>query len=90
MPEGAILIGPDESEIPSKPIEGITVQVALTNAKTYVGPRQFDPSLLVPDVDIRNISTGEAQSFSRHGLALGTAERFEVGTFYEQPQLPNY
>jgi hypothetical protein len=23
---------------------------------------------------------------SRHGLALGTAERFEPGVFYEQPQ----
>ncbi len=60
LPEGAMLISPDDSEIPSKPIAGITVRVALTRAKTYFGPRQFDPSFLVPDVDVRNISTGRS------------------------------
>lgn len=90
LTEGAMLISPDDSEIPSKPIACITIRVALTKAKTYCGPRQFDPSLLAPGVDVQNISTGEALSVSRHGLPLGTAEHFEVGTFYEQPQLPNY
>jgi hypothetical protein len=66
------------------------LHVALTKAKTLRGPRQFDLSLLVPDVDVRNISAGESTRMSRHGLALGTAQCFEAGTFYEQPQLSSY
>lgn len=89
LPAGTMLIS-DDSEFPSKPIASIGLRIALTTAKTLRGPRQFDPSLLVPDVDVKNISAGESIKVSRHGLALGTAEHFEVGTFYEQPQLSNY
>ena len=37
-------------------------------------------------MEIKNLSTGETNTVSRHGLALGTAERFEPRVFYEQPQ----
>jgi hypothetical protein len=87
---GAVLISPDDAEFPSKSIASINLHVALTKAKTLRGPRKFDPSLLVPNVTVKNVSAGESTSVSRHGLALGTAECFEVGTFYEQPQLSNY
>jgi hypothetical protein len=90
LPPGTVLISPDDAEFPSKSIASISLRVALTKAKTLRGPRQFDPALLVPDVDFKNILGGESTRVSRHGLALGTAERFEVGTFYEQPQLSHY
>jgi hypothetical protein len=90
LPAGTVLISPDDAEFPSKSVANITLHVALTKAKTLRGPRQFDPSLLAPDVNVENISAGESTRVSRHGLALGTAECFEVGTFYEQPQLSNY
>jgi hypothetical protein len=89
-PTVTTLFSPDDAEYPSKSIDSINLRVALTKAKTLRGPRQFDPSLLVLDVDVKNISAGESTRVSRHGLSLGTADRFEVGTFYEQPQLSHY
>ena len=88
--EGTMLVAPYDGEFPSKLVASVGIRFALTKAKTYFGPRQFDPSLLVADVDLQNLSTGESKKVSRHGLPLGTAATFEVGTFYEQPQLPHY
>jgi Restriction endonuclease len=88
--EGTLLFAPDDGEFPSKPIASVVLRFALTKAKTYFGRHQFDPSLLVADVDLQNLSTGESKKISRHGLPLGTAFQFEVGTFYEQPQLSHY
>lgn len=89
-PEGTMLLTPDDGEFPSKLIASVVLRFALTKATTYFGPHQFDPSLLVADVDLQNLSTGESKKVSRHGLPLGTATQFEVGVFYEQPQLPHY
>jgi hypothetical protein len=87
LPAGAKLITPDDGEYPSKAISNLVVRVAKTSAKTLTGPVVFDPSFwLLPDVKINNLNTGETKTVSRHGLALGTAERFEPGVFYEQPQ----
>jgi|SRR6185437_754707 len=90
LPDGAVLISSDDAEFPSKSIASVRLRVALTKAKTFRGPHRFDPSLLVPDVEVMNVSAAESTRVSRHGLALGTAERFEVGAFYEQPQLSHY
>lgn len=50
----------------------------------------FDPYLLVPDVKVRNVATGEEKTFSQHGLSLGFNTAFAEGTFYEQPLLATY
>lgn len=87
LPAGAKLIAPDDGEYPSKAISRVVVRVARTSAKTLTGPVMFDPSFwLVPDVEVNNLTSGEKSTVSRHGLALGMAERFEPGVFYEQPQ----
>ena len=90
LPNSATLVAPDDREFPSKPLACIVVRVAMTSVKTYIGPRLFDPALLVADVNVQNVSTRESKTVSRRGLPLGTAEKFEVGTFYEQPQLSHY
>jgi hypothetical protein len=49
-----------------------------------------DPYLFVPDVKIRNVITGQQQSFSQDRLAMGVNNAFVVGQFYEQPQVAMY
>jgi hypothetical protein len=50
----------------------------------------FDTYLLMPDVNVRDVATGKEQTFSQQGLALGINTTFEVGKFYENPQLASY
>jgi hypothetical protein len=54
------------------------------------GPVIYDPYLIVPDVNVRNVSTGEEKAFSQHGLAIGVNNKFVEGGFYEQPQLASF
>jgi hypothetical protein len=90
LPGDSILLTPDDGEYPSKRISSIVVTVGNTMARTLSGPTLFDFSLMLPDVEVANLSSGEKRVVSRHGLALGTAERFEKGSFYEQPQNEYY
>jgi hypothetical protein len=89
-PSGTRVIAPDDGEIPLKPLACVHVRAGMTKAKTLTGPVMFDPYLLVPDVKVRNVATGEEKSFSQHGLALGVNTAFAEGKFYEQPQLAMY
>jgi hypothetical protein len=50
----------------------------------------FDPYQLIPDVMVRNVETGEEQKFSQHRLTLGVNTKFEVGKFYENPQVATF
>jgi hypothetical protein len=86
-PVGTRVIEPDDGEIPLKSLASIHVRAGMTRAKTLRGPLMFDPYLLVPDLKVRNVATGEEKTFSRDGLKLGFNTTFTAGTFYEQPRL---
>jgi Restriction endonuclease len=89
-PAGTRVIGPDDTEVPLKPLAYVHVRAGTTRARTITGPVMFDPYLLVPDVTIRDLATGEKKHFSQHGLALGVNTQFVEGRFYEQPTLATY
>lgn len=89
-PTGARVIAPDDGEIPLKELRCVRVKAGMTKARTVTGPAMVDPYLLLSDVKVRNVATGEEQGFSQHGLALGINTAFEEGQFYEQPQLAAY
>lgn len=89
-PPNTLVAAPDDGVVPLKPIARIHVRTALIKAKTLTGPVLFDPVLLVPDVKVKNVATGEEKIFGRHELGLGVNTVFEEGKFYEQPQFANY
>ena len=89
-PPGTRVIGPTDGEIPLKPLARVHVWVAMTKARVISGPVMFDPYMIVPDVRVTNVATGEATTFSQHALALGVDNIFTQGKFYEQPQLATY
>jgi hypothetical protein len=89
-PPSTCVIGPDDDEIPLKPLACLHVRASTTKARILDGPVRFDPYLLVPDVKVRNIATGEEKTFSQHRLALGVNNTFVAGRFYEQPQAAMY
>ena len=87
---GSCVIAPDDGEIPLKPLARVHVRAGLTKARTIRAPVVFDPYLLVPDVKVRNVATGEENTFSQHDLAIGVDTAFIEGKFYEQPPLATY
>ena len=89
-PQGCRVIAPDDGEIPLKPLARVLIRAAMTEARTLTGPAMFEPYLLVPDVKVENVATGERKTFSPHDLALGVDTTFEEGRFYENPQLAMY
>jgi restriction endonuclease len=89
-PPNTRVVEPDDGVVPLKPIARIHIRTALIRAKTIKGPVLFDPVLLVPDVKVKNVATGEEQVFGQHELPLGINTVFEEGKFYEQPQFSNY
>ncbi|HEV2378378.1 MAG TPA: hypothetical protein VG206_01130, partial [Terriglobia bacterium] len=89
-PAGTRVIGPADGEIPLKHLDRVHVRAGTAKAKAVTGPVMFDPYLLVPDVRVQNVATGEEQTFSRHSLALGLNTVFARGEFYEQPTLATY
>ena len=90
FPLATRVIGPDDNEIPLKPVDCVHVRAGITKARILDGPVKFDPYLLVPDVKVRNIATGGEKTFSQHSLALGVNNTFVPGRFYEQPQSAMY
>ena len=90
VPEGTRVIGPDDGEIPLKPLAAVHLRAAITTGQPMIGPNLIDPYLLMPDVKVRNVTTGEENTFPQHGLPLGHNNTFETGKFYEQPQLASY
>jgi hypothetical protein len=89
-PSGTRVIGPNDGEVPLKPLACVHVRVGMTTAKVVTGPVVIDPFLLVPDVKVTDVATGEEKTFSQHWLALGVDTVFAEGKFYEQPQLATY
>jgi hypothetical protein len=87
---GTQVIAPDDGEIPLKPLAAIHVRAAIVKAKTLHGPNKIDPSLIMPDVNVVNIQTGEKVAFRQGDLALGIDNVFEPGQFYESPGLGFY
>lgn len=86
-PPGTRVIGPNDGEIPLKPLACVHIRIGMTKARVVTGPFIFDPYVLVPDVKVTDVATGEEKKFSQHGLALGVDTVFAEGKFYEQPQL---
>ena len=89
-PTGACVLGPDDGEIPLKPLVCIRVRAGLAKAKTFTGPLMVDTHFLLPDVKVRNIDTGEEKTFSLHDLPLGIDTALAEGKFYELPQFAEY
>jgi hypothetical protein len=81
---------PDDGEIPLKSLAAVHIRAGMAKGRRLAGPVLFEPYLLVPDVKVRNVSTGEEKTFSQHDLALGVNTVFEVDRFYESPQLAMY
>jgi hypothetical protein len=90
VPEGTQVIEPDDGEIPLKALAAVHLRAAITTGQPIIGPNLIDPYLLIPDVKVRNVATGEENTFRQHGLRLGHNNAFEKGKFYEQPQLASY
>jgi hypothetical protein len=90
FPSETRITAPDDGEIPLGPLRRIHVRAGLVKARVIRGPVIFDPCLLVPDVKVRNISTGEENTFSHKVLELGFDTVFVEGMFYEQPNLSTY
>lgn len=89
-PADTRVIGPDDGEIPLKPIAKIHVKTGLIKSKTLIGSTIFDPALLVPDVKVIDIRTGEESTFSPNRLRLGIDTVLEPGKFYENPRFGMY
>ena len=87
---GTRVIGPEDGEIPLKPLACVHVRVGMTKAKVITGPAMVDPYLLVPDVKVRNVGTGDQRMFRQRDLEFGVNNVFAAGQFYEQPQMASY
>jgi hypothetical protein len=81
-PETRVVVPPNE-DVPSKEIANIHVRAGRVIAKTIDGPIKLDTALLLPDVRIRHIRTGEEQTFKYGELSLGLKNTFVEGQFYE-------
>lgn len=90
FPLETYVTGPDDGEIPLKALNCVHVRAGITSARILDGPVRFDPYLIIPDLNVRNVGTGEETKFSQHHLALGINTTFAAGQFYEQPQLEMY
>ena len=77
VPQGTRVIEPDDGEIPLKPLAAVHLRAAITTGQQMIGPNLIDPYLLIPDVKVRNVTTGEENRFSQHGLPLGHNNTFE-------------
>ena len=85
--DGTRVAGPDDEEFPLRPLACVHVRAGITEARVLTSPMAFETHLLVPDVKIKNLATGEESSFGRQGLPLGVNTEFCAGAFYEQPTI---
>jgi hypothetical protein len=83
-------MSPDDGEIPLKALAHIHIRVAKENARIVAGPVRFDPYLLIPDLRVTNVASGEERIFTQRRLALGFDTVLEQGKFYENPNLAIY
>jgi hypothetical protein len=87
---GTTVAAPANDEIPLKKLACIRFRGGITRARMLTGPVKFDPYLIMPDVKVRNIDTGEEKLFNQLHLALGLDNEFAEGEFYEQPQAASH
>ena len=87
VPEGTVVTGPQDGLVPLKKLAGIRIQTLMTKARALHGPNIIDPSILLPDVNVQNVNTGEVKTFKYRDLALGIDNAFSPGKFYEAPGL---
>ncbi len=84
---GTRVAGPDDGEYPLRDLARIHVRAGMTKARVLTSPVAFETHLLVPDVKVKDVATGEEHTFSRHGLPIGIDTQFSKGSFYVQPAL---
>lgn len=87
MPEGTTVVEPRDGVVPLKTLAAIHLHTQMTKARAIQGPNMIDPSALLPNVSVRNVSTGEERTFKFGELALGIGTEFAPGNFYESPTL---
>ncbi len=75
--------GPQDGVVPLEPLHTIRLRTKIVMARPILGPNAVDPSVLLPDVNVRNVGTGEERSFKYSDLALGIDTSFIPGKFYE-------
>jgi hypothetical protein len=86
-PPDTAVVAPDDGEFPLKALGKIHVTAKLVKAKTLIGPTMFDPSLLVPNIVAKKLSSGEVTTYSQSSLRLGIDTVFRIGEFYELPPI---
>ncbi len=87
LPDGTAVTGPQDGVVPLEPLRAIRLTTNVVMARPILGPNAVDPSVLLPDVNVRNVSTGEERAFKYSDLALGLDTSFVQGKFYEAPGL---
>jgi hypothetical protein len=84
---GTRVVAPDDGEFPLRPLARIHVRAGMTEAKLFASRVPFEPYLLLPNVKVTKIATGEETTFRRHDIPLGINTQFAEGVFYESPSL---
>jgi hypothetical protein len=79
--------GPDDGEIPLKPLERIHIRAGITKATVLDGPVKLDPYLFAPDVKVQDLATVKEEVDSQDRLRFDVNNTFAPGQFYELPQL---
>jgi hypothetical protein len=87
---GTQVIGPDDGEIPLKPIVGIIVCAGVREVKQIRASRRFDPCVLAPPIKVKDVASGQETIFEQSKLAVGFDTVFKPGAFYEHPAIPNF
>lgn len=87
MPDGTIVTGPQDGVVPLERLSAIHILTKIVMARPLIGPNALDPSILMPDVKVRNVGTGEERDFKYGDLALGIDTSFVPSRFYEAPGL---
>jgi hypothetical protein len=87
---GTVVTAPKGDEIPLWPLRRVHVRAGMTTARLVTGPVKFDPYLLAHDIAVKNLSTGEEQTFNPHSLALGIKTVFTEDAYYEASNLPGW
>src|SRR5690348_2466822 len=54
-PSGTRVTGPDNDDIPLRPLACVHVRVGMSKARTLTSPVMFETYLLVPDVKVQNL-----------------------------------
>ncbi len=86
-PANAKIVAPSDGEIRLDKVAAIIVDAGPSRARVLKGPYMFEPYLLTPDITVKNVRSGEEQTFSQVDLPHGFDTKVEVGKFYENKAL---